>query len=212
MAAPGRHAANDVDPDAALVATVNRWWDEGSGDREQLRRLASRIGLQARFYVLPHGTDELLDFSSREVMVEPADEHGGWFGCTSADPDELFLLPADHRYFSGITSRTLVRRLFHGTDGTQGMAGCRARQVARLRRRSGTRFEIVAPGTLSSPGSPERIDDVPGYERFREHPEDPARIAEQLVQLRSELREVQNALRLLRARVESESDAEIPHP
>lgn len=141
--------------EAALLATVNRWWEDEQLDRSSLQVLLGRIGLPARFYAMKDIAQTLVRFDCFFTFEESGDQ-GGWLWFQQPGGSEALVVPADPMFFSTGPVMTLVKRMFEGFDTVPARVRfVRAYRACRLRVVPGenVKYTLVALGNLRLHGS-----------------------------------------------------------
>ena len=136
--------------EAAILATVNHWWEEGHLDRYTLQDLLERIGLPAHFYALKDLASAAAQVETSFSFEESANT-GGWLLFQPPGASEALTVPADPTFFATGQVMTLVKRMFEGFDTLPTpMRFFRAYRACRLRAVSGQRgkFLLDRPGYL----------------------------------------------------------------
>lgn len=107
------HQKNVTWEEAALIATVNKWWQDDNLNRMLLRQWVSVTGLPMDFYSLEDfkthiGSLRKIPYKFKQV------KDGAWL-LSKGQGNLVYAVPADYRYFTRI-AMVVLKQLFDGFD------------------------------------------------------------------------------------------------
>jgi len=140
---------------AALVAVVNRWLAQGSGDRSQLPELAQETRINAKLVAHKDLNRVFQDLTTFEYPFEFSPE-GGWLWAAIPGGGEFWAVPTDAAFFSMGSAPLLLDRLFDGFRGAKtGFQFAKMYRPCRLRAVSGAsgKYALVERGLLQLQGA-----------------------------------------------------------
>ena len=100
----------------AMVAALNKWWEDEKPERRGLLNLLAQLGVPAEFYTMKAIEAVMQGVSwNGPYSLQPSEKDGGWLFCKSG-PLEAIMLPADAVFFDTEPMRKILQRIMIGCE------------------------------------------------------------------------------------------------